>query len=181
MDTRVVQVGSVAHRLGSIRFYDLQFERGYSPLKAFSQSKLAMLIFALELQRRSDTGAWGLLSMAAHPGYTRANLIESGAGAKSLLFRSHRLFGTWFSHSAAAGALSVLYAATALKARPAEYYGPKGAFELVGPLGHAAIAKKAQDLGVAQKLWDISERLTGVKFPLASAPTSRFLWPKISR
>ncbi len=181
MDARVVQVGSVAHRLGAIRFYDLQFERGYSPFKAYSQSKLALLIFALELQRRSDAGVWGLLSTAAHPGNARTNLIAGGAGAKSTRFRSHRLFGNWLSHSAATGALPVLYAATAPKARPGEYYGPQGAFELVGPLGHAETGKKAQDLGVAQKLWDISERLTGVKWPSAHAQSSRFPWPKISR
>ena len=181
MDTRVVQVSSIAHRFGAIRFYDMQFERDYSPFKAYSQSKLALLIFALELQRRSDSGDWRLLSAAAHPGYARTNLVEQDAGAKSLLSKPHRILGTWISHSAATGALSTLYAATAQKARPGMYYGPKGAFELVGPLGVAAIGKKAQDLGIAQRLWEISERLTGVKWPLPYAPTSKLPWPKATR
>ena len=82
MDPRVVQVSGFAHRMGDIQLDDLQLERGYTPLKAYSQSKLAMLIFALELQRRSDNGAWGLLSMAAHPGYARTRMVAKGAGTE---------------------------------------------------------------------------------------------------
>jgi len=177
MNPRVVQVGSISHRIGAIHFDDLQLERRYTPWKAYSQSKLAMLIFALELQRRSDIGAWGLLSMAAHPGYAQTDLIKKGAGTKSMLFKFHRAFGGWLSHPATAGALPTLYAATAVKARPGEYYGPKGAFELVGPLGLARIDKKAHDLNISQKLWKVSEQLTGVEWPTAYAPASRFPWP----
>ena len=118
MDPRVVQVSGLTHRMGAIHLDDLQLEHGYTPLKAYSQSKLAMLIFALELERRCDEGGWGLMSMAAHPGYARTGMFAKGAGRKSLIFKCHRLFGTWFSHSASAGALPILYAATAQKARP---------------------------------------------------------------
>ena len=77
---RVVSVSSLAHRTGSIDFGDLQGERHYSPWKAYGQSKLACLMFALELQRRSDAAGWKLISIAAHPGFARTNLFSSGPG-----------------------------------------------------------------------------------------------------
>src|SRR3984893_18068072 len=73
--SRVVNLSSIAHRTGFIHFSDLQGERLYSPWKAYNQSKLAMLMFALELQRRSDAGGWNLMSNAAHPGWARTDLI----------------------------------------------------------------------------------------------------------
>src|SRR6202165_5251207 len=77
---RVVSVSSLAHRTGFIDFGDLQGARAYSPWKAYGQSKLTCLIFALELQRRSDAGGWNLTSNAAHPGFSRTNLFASGPG-----------------------------------------------------------------------------------------------------
>src|ERR1700676_2392383 len=82
---RVVNLSSLTHRRGAINFDDLQGTRSYAPGKAYSQSKLAMLMFALELQRRSDAGGWGLMSNAAHPGYARTDLIANGPGAGGLL------------------------------------------------------------------------------------------------
>ncbi len=177
MDPRVVQVSGLAHRMGTIHLDDLQLEHGYTPLKAYSQSKLAMLIFALELQRRSDAGSWGLLSMAAHPGYARTEKFANGADTKGLMHKFHRVFGSWLSHSAAAGSLPILYAATGQKARSGEHYGPMGALELMGPLGVALVGKKALDLNVAARLWKASEQLTGAEWPLAYAPPSRYPWP----
>ena len=177
MDPRVVQVSGVAHRMGTIHLDDLQLERGYTALKAESQSKLAMLTFALELHRRSETGAWGLMSMAAHPGYARTSISSNGAGTRTAIHRLHRLFGNWLSHSAADGAIPILYAATAPKARPGQFYGPTGAFELMGPLGEALVGKKALDLSLAANLWRASEQLTGVDWPLAFAPPSHYPWP----
>ncbi len=130
--TRIVQVSSLAHRQGKIHFDDLQLERGYTPWKAYTQSKLAMLIFALELQKRSDANGWGLMSNAAHPGYARTDIIANGPGADSLQAKLHRLIGPLFSHSSAAGALPTLYAATAPEARSAGYYGPAGFYEMKG-------------------------------------------------
>jgi NAD(P)-dependent dehydrogenase (short-subunit alcohol dehydrogenase family) len=165
LDTRVVQVSSLSHRLATIDFDDLHFERRYSPIKAYGQSKLAMLLFAFELQRRSDAGKWRLMSVAAHPGYARTPLFEKGPGAKSLISRLHRSFGGWLGHSAALGALPLLYAATGPRARSGDYYGPQGALGLAGPSGVAGIGKKAQDKELAGRLWETSERLTGVTFP----------------
>ena len=158
---RVVQLSSLAHRQGKIHFDDLQLERGYSPWKAYTQSKLAMLIFALELQKRSDANGWGLTSNAAHPGYARTDIIANGPGADSLQARVHRLIGPLFSHSSAAGALPTLYAATAPEARPAGYYGPAGFYEMKGPVAASLIAATAKDEVVARRLWEVSEQLTG--------------------
>lgn len=177
IDPRVVQVSGFTHRRGAIHLDDLQLEHGYTPVKAYRQSKLAMLIFAQELQRRSDNGAWGLQSMAAHPGYPRTRIYAKGAGTKSRIYALHRIFGGWLSHSAAAGAIPILYAATAQKARPGEFYGPSGIGELMGPPGVSPVGKNALDLDVAARLWGASERLTGVEWPLAFAPPSRFPWP----
>jgi NAD(P)-dependent dehydrogenase (short-subunit alcohol dehydrogenase family) len=164
-DPRVVQVSSLSHRLATIYFDDLHLERRYRPIRAYGQSKLAALIFAFELQRRSDAGKWGVMSLAAHPGYARTSLFENGPGEKSLLNKIHQSIGTLFSHSAASGALPILYAAASPKGRPGGYYGPKGAFELAGPSGDAGIGKKAQDLDLASQLWEASERLTGSAWP----------------
>jgi NAD(P)-dependent dehydrogenase (short-subunit alcohol dehydrogenase family) len=87
---RVVNLSSLTHRWGAIHFDDLQGARSYSPQKAYSQSKLAMLMFALELQRRSDAAGWGLMSNAAHPGYARTDLIANGPGASGLLWQLNK-------------------------------------------------------------------------------------------
>ncbi len=169
-EPRVVQVSSISHRIATIDLDDLHGQRRYRPLKAYSQSKLAMLMFAIELQRRSDAGKWRLMSVAAHPGYAHTSLFEKGPGGSSLTHRLHQGLSRWFGHSAASGALSILYAATAPKARPGEYYGPQGLFELAGPTGVAHVAKHALDRGIAQRLWQVSEELTGIEWP---APEER--------
>src|SRR5882757_640173 len=116
---RVVNLSSLAHRSGAIHFDDLQSTRSYAPGKAYCQSKLAMLIFALELQRRSDAAGWGLMSNAAHPGFARTDLITNGPGARGLLWQISRVLQPIASHSAAAGALPTLFAATSSAAKAA--------------------------------------------------------------
>lgn len=164
--SRVVNVSSIAHKYGgAIHFDDLQWERSYQPWPAYAQSKLAMLIFALELQRRSDAHQWGLLSTAAHPGYARTDLIANGPGHAGALQKLNRLLvQPWVSHSAAAGAQPILFAAISADAQPAAYYGPTGPFELKGPPGVAAIAPRALDTTVAARLWDVSGQLTGAQW-----------------
>ena len=169
----VVQLSSLAHRQGKIHFDDLQLERSYTPWKAYTQSKLAMLIFALELQKRSDANSWGLISNAAHPGYARTDIIANGPGANSLQAKFHRLIGPLFSHSSAAGALPILYAATAPEARPAGYYGPAGFYEMKGPVAASFIAATAKDEVVARRLWEVSEQLTGTAWTLAEDTKER--------
>ena len=166
---RVVNLSSLAHRSGAINFDDLQSRRSYSPWKAYCQSKLAMLIFAFELQRRSDAAGWGLMSNAAHPGYARTDLIPNGPGGRGLMWQVSKSLQPLISHSAAAGALPTLFAATSPQAKPAGYYGPNWFYELKGPPVPAKVMPQARDAAVAARLWDVSAALTGVSFDQAAA------------
>lgn len=157
---RVVSVSSLAHRTGLIDFADLQGARLYSAWKAYAQSKLACLIFALELQRRSDAAGWNLCSNAAHPGFARTNLFASGPGG--LVSIATGFAAPLFGHSAADGARPILFAATDTNAKPGAYYGPSGIGELRGSPAPALIMPQARDPATAAKLWDVSERLTGI-------------------
>ena len=159
---RVVSVSSLAHRTGSIDFDDLQGARVYLPWKAYGQSKLACLMFALELQRRSDAAGWNLLSNAAHPGFARTNLFASGPGG--LVSLATGFAAPFFGHSAADGARPILFAATSPEARPGAYYGPGGFGELRGAPAPALIMPQARDAAMAARLWDVSEKLAGTSF-----------------
>jgi len=161
---RLVQVSSLAQRQGSIDFEDFQLERKYSPWKAYCQSKLSMLMFAMELQRRSDTHGWRLLSAAAHPGYVRTGSIAKAPAAGYRMAKMGFMFLPLLSQSAAEGALPTLYAATSPDAMPGGYYGSTGRFEMVGPPGPVVIGERARNAAMARKLWEISEELTGVKW-----------------
>lgn len=163
---RVVTVSSLAHRGGRIHFDDLQLERGYRPWTAYGQSKLATLIFALELERRARSAGWELVSNAAHPGYARTGLQSTGPqmgrSRPGLLQRVGAVLEPFLSHSAADGALPTLLAATAPEAEGGVMYGPDGFYEMKGPPQRARILDHALDRDVAARLWEVSERLTGV-------------------
>lgn len=167
---RVVQVSSIVHRRGQIRLDDLNYETGYQPWPVYAQSKLAMLMFALELDRRSDANGWGLTSVAAHPGYARTALIENGPMVSSALARAglkyvfRPFLEPMISHSAADGALPFLLAATSRDAKGGAYFGPTRLNEMKGPPGPAEIRPHALDADMAAQLWSASERLTGVVF-----------------
>lgn len=169
---RVVTVSSIANRSADIGFDDLQAERAYKPMAVYGQSKLAQLIFAFELQRRSDIGRWGVASIAAHPGISRTDLIPNGAGRNSLfgLVRS----ALWFLFQPAAqGALPTLFAATSSDARPGGYYGPNRFSETRGYPAIAEIPLRALDRQIALELWRRSEQLIGMPFAAANdAPVS---------
>jgi NAD(P)-dependent dehydrogenase (short-subunit alcohol dehydrogenase family) len=160
---RVVSLSSIAHRTGFIQFSDLQGERFYSPWKAYNQSKLAMLMFALELQRRSDAAGWNLISTASHPGWARTDLFANGPGF-GLISVASQFAAPLFSQSAESGALPTLFAATSPQAEGGGYYGPNGLYELRGPPAPARIMPQARDNAAAAKLWDVSQQLTGVSF-----------------
>jgi NAD(P)-dependent dehydrogenase (short-subunit alcohol dehydrogenase family) len=167
---RVVNLSSLAHRSGAINFGDLQSAKSYSSWKAYCQSKLAMLMFALELQRRSDAAGWGLMSNAAHPGFARTDLIANGPGANSLMSQLGRFVQPLISQSAAEGALPTLFAATSPDAKAGGYYGPNGFYEMKGPPVPAKIMPQAKDAAAGTRLWDVSATLTGVSFaPVAAA------------
>ena len=167
-DARVVTLSSIAARGGSIDFDDLQSERGYRPMAAYSQSKLACLMFALELHRRSEAGNWGITSLAAHPGISRTNLLYNGAGPKS----AHGVARTvlWFLFQPVPqGALPALFAATSPDARGGRYYGPAKLSETRGAPTDAAIPKQALDRKAAARLWEASERLACVTVSASGA------------
>ncbi len=159
---RVVSVSSLAHRTGFIDFADLEGARVYSPWKAYGQSKLATLMFALELQRRSDAAGWNLLGNAAHPGFARTNLFASGPGG--LVSLATGFAAPFFGHSAADGARPILFAAASPEAKPGSYYGPGGIGELRGAPAPALVMPQARDAAAAAKLWDVSEKLAGASF-----------------
>ncbi len=167
--TRVVTVASAVANQGKIEFDNLQSERRYRPMwGAYSQSKLADLIFAQELQRRLSALHSPIISTAAHPGYAITNLQTSGpgeggfgiAGLLSIILKPIA------SQDAAHGALPTLFAATAAEARGGGYYGPSGFQELKGFPAPAKIAPAARDGALAERLWSETEKLTGITFAL---------------
>lgn len=166
---RIVTVSSGAHRAGKINFDDLHGEQRYRRWRAYGQSKLANLLFTFELARRIDTAGLDIVAAAAHPGYADTNLQSAGPRMSGRTFseRAMSVFNTLFAQDAARGALPTLYAATAPGARNGSYYGPDGLAEQRGehPKEVGASAR-ARDVAVAQRLWDVSEELTGVTYDL---------------
>jgi NAD(P)-dependent dehydrogenase (short-subunit alcohol dehydrogenase family) len=162
---RVTTMSSGLANGGRITFDDLQSERRYRARAAYSLSKLADLMFAIELGRRSEEHRWPLLSTAAHPGFTRTNLQSAGpnmgkpAGSRSLFERFGRLVP---SQDVEHGTEPLLMAATVTDLPQGSYWGPTGFGSLVGPAGAARIPRRALDAAVARRLWQVSEDLTGV-------------------
>jgi len=163
---RVTTVSSGAANMGMkrINLDDLQSETSYGPWKAYCQSKLADLMFTLELARRSAAAGIGLLSNAAHPGYALTNLQTSGPGREQNALE--KIMASFMSQDAAQGALPTLRAATAPDAAAASYYSPDRMFQLKGDPVLIHIPKPAQDEASARRLWEVSETLTGVQFTL---------------
>lgn len=164
--TRVVAVASIAHRSGRIAFDDLQRRRAYGPQSAYRQTKLAMLIFALELDRRLRAAGSPIRSVAAHPGIAATAIARRGDRAGRLAERIGAGLLGLIGQSAARGALPLLYAATAPEAEGGRYYGPDGLWEVRGDPGPARIEPHAADPEAAGRLWALSETLTDVTYPL---------------
>lgn len=160
---RVVTVSSLANLEGVINFDDLQSTSSYNPMKAYSQSKLANLMFALELQRQSEKRDWGIMSIAAHPGISRTNLLITGAGRWSVAGMMRTLLPFLFQPPAQ-GALPTLYAATSPDAKGGAYYGPNKMGEVRGFPSIAKIPTQAKDINIAAKLWEVSQALAKVEF-----------------
>lgn len=164
--SRVVTLSSVAARAGSIDFDDLQASRkAYDSMAAYSQSKLACLMFALELQRRSTALGWGVTSLGAHPGLSSTELLDNAPGAGRRVPLIYRVVRAVMMQSPSQGALPTLYAATDLGVTPGGYYGPNGMAETRGHPGEARLPPAALDDAAAARLWTVSEDLTGVRFP----------------
>jgi NAD(P)-dependent dehydrogenase (short-subunit alcohol dehydrogenase family) len=159
--SRVVSLSSLAARGGVVNISDLQSERRYRPFTAYSQSKLASLMFALELQRRSERAGWGVVSIAAHPGIARTDLFVNSSGPHSLTALLPRALPFLFQ-APAQGALPILFASMAAEARPGGYYGPKRLGETRGHPAPAKVPPQALDQQMAARLWEASERLIGL-------------------
>ena len=160
--SRVVTVSSSGHRIrAGIHFDDLQWERGYSRVGAYGQSKLANLLFTYELQRRlAPRGT--TIAVAAHPGGSRTELTRN---LPALVERIAPLVEPLFQ-DAAMGALPTLRAATDPGVLGGQYYGPDGLAELRGYPKLVASSDKSHDVDVQRRLWAVSEELTGVVYPL---------------
>ncbi|MFS2108612.1 SDR family oxidoreductase [Sphingomonas sp. Sphisp140] len=157
-DARVVSLSSVAARSGGIDLDDLNAEKSYRPMPAYSQSKLACLMFGLELQRRSIAGGWGVKSIIAHPGVARTDLLHNAPGRWSGMGLARTLL--WFLFQPAPqGALPTLFAATSADAEPGGYYGPDALGETRGYPAPARIPPAALDRTAARALWETSDKL----------------------
>ncbi|WNG14102.1 SDR family oxidoreductase [Cystobacter fuscus] len=160
---RVVTLSSVAARAGAIDFDDLHSMRDYQPMRAYGQSKLACLLFAFELQRRSEANQWGVSSIAAHPGVSRTDLLHNAPGRWSAAGMM-RTFMWFLFQPAAQGALPTLFAATSPEAKAGAYYGPDKMMEVRGHPTLAKVPPQAEDKTAAERLWRVSEELTRVAF-----------------
>ncbi|MFZ1178041.1 MAG: SDR family oxidoreductase [Mycobacterium sp.] len=170
---RVVSLSSLAARFGKIHFQDPQFEKSYSAMSAYGQSKLAVLMFARELNRRSREAGWGVMSNAAHPGLTMTNLQVSGPShgreKPALMERLYKASWRWTPfmwQEIQDGILPALYAAAAPQAQGDAFYGPLGFFEVSGGgVKLARVPARARNDADGQRLWELSEQLTGISYP----------------
>jgi NAD(P)-dependent dehydrogenase (short-subunit alcohol dehydrogenase family) len=160
---RVVTMSSGAHRIGTIKFDDPQRERSYNSWLAYGQSKLANLLFCFELERRARAADVGLKSLASHPGYAATNLQFAGPAAwyeKAIMAVTNVVV----AQSAEMGALPALYAATFPDLSGGSFIGPDGFMEQRGHPHIVTAAGKAYDQHAWERLWDVSEELTGVRY-----------------
>jgi NAD(P)-dependent dehydrogenase (short-subunit alcohol dehydrogenase family) len=164
--SRIVNVSSGAHRNGEMDFNNLQFEkgRGYKPMKAYGRSKLANLLFTYELQRKLENAKKESISLAAHPGVAMTNLARhlEGRFLVKLLWPVFK----WMAQDQAMGALPQIRASVAPDVKGGEYYGPDGRREFKGYPVVVSSNEASHKLEDASRLWEESEKLTGVKFDL---------------
>jgi NAD(P)-dependent dehydrogenase (short-subunit alcohol dehydrogenase family) len=162
-EPRVVTLSSEMHRVGKINLDDLQSERRYNNWLAYGQSKLANLMFAFELNRRAVRAGAALKSHSAHPGYAATNL--QFAGPAHWYERAAMAVGNWLiAQNADMGALPTLYAATVPDLPGGSFVGPDGFMEQRGHPHLVTAAGKAYDQETWQRLWEVSEELTGVRY-----------------
>jgi NAD(P)-dependent dehydrogenase (short-subunit alcohol dehydrogenase family) len=161
-DARVVTVSSTAHKMGRINFDNLQGERRYFRWSAYGQSKLANVLFALELERRLRAARSNVKSLVAHPGYASTNLQSAAPPLldRAVMVVTNRLFG----QSPEMGALPELYAATRPNLDGGLFIGPDGFEEQRGYPKVVSPVKAGRDEATAARLWAVSEELTGISY-----------------
>jgi NAD(P)-dependent dehydrogenase (short-subunit alcohol dehydrogenase family) len=171
-EARVVTVTSLAHNSGRIDFGNLDGSQGYSPSRAYAQSKLANVLFAYELQRRLSDAGCAELSVACHPGWAATNMTVGQAAQKqSVGDRALRALAERFAPSAAQGARPILFAATSPDVGGGDFIGP-GLFSVWGNPERARSSHQSHDPALASQLWQDSESLTGVHYTFAAAAGS---------
>jgi NAD(P)-dependent dehydrogenase (short-subunit alcohol dehydrogenase family) len=168
--SRVVTVSSLVHRMGRMRWDDLQSERRYDKWQAYGQSKLANLLFTFELQRRLSAAKVETIAVACHPGYSSSNLHLAGPRmtGSSLAGRMMSLANRVAAQSAEMGALPSLYALTADDVQGGDFVGPGGPMQIWGYPTKVEPAAMAKDTELAAELWAVSQRLTGVRYEALS-------------
>lgn len=168
---RVVTVSSSLHHSGHINFADLNARTNYDKGAAYSQAKVANLLFAYELQRKFVEHGFDAISVGAHPGYSATNLqfvgpqMENSRLMNLVMSFSNRVI----AQSAAMGALPLLYAATAPDVKGGEYFGPDGMGESRGYPHRVVSSAESHNQEIARRLWSVSEEMTGVHYDFAVA------------
>ena len=163
-NARVVNISSIAHRAASVNFDNLMYEEGtgYSPGRAYGRSKLANLVFTYELQRRFEAGSVNAIAVAAHPGVSDTNLnnhLTYGFMSKIMMRLTGRMM-----HNAAMGALPTMRAAVDPGVEGGDYFGPAGFMQMKGNPVKVKSSKASHDSDNQQKLWQVSQELTGVTY-----------------
>jgi NAD(P)-dependent dehydrogenase (short-subunit alcohol dehydrogenase family) len=174
-ETRVVTQSSGLHERGEIDFDDLQGEREYDEWDAYAQSKLANVLFGYELDRRLDAaGVEGVTSVVCHPGYAATNLQYRGPEARGSRVRmaAMKVANSLLAQSAEMGTLPMLYAATAEEVAGGDYVGPGGFMNMRGYPETQPSSDRSYDEATAERLWQVSEELTGVEYVFPEATTA---------
>lgn len=156
---RVVTVASIAHKFGHIDFDNLMLERGYDPSRSYLRSKLANLLFAMELHRRLEAAGSRIKSVACHPGYSATPLMGKTGSPISRI--GNTISAKLFAQSQVRGAWPTTLAAADERSESGGYYGPTGFFDARGPVGDSDVEKRALEEDTARRLWDVSEELVG--------------------
>jgi NAD(P)-dependent dehydrogenase (short-subunit alcohol dehydrogenase family) len=165
--SRVVTVSSIGHRRGTINFDDLHFARGYAYQQAYFQAKLANLMFTYELQRRLAPAGAATIAVAAHPGNARTEFGRDMPLPVRVMMRPQlRALTWWLMHSPEMGALATVRAAVDPGARGGDYYGPPGRAQFTGYPTRVESTARSHDTAAQARLWEESERLTGVTYPV---------------
>ncbi|MDY7085029.1 MAG: SDR family oxidoreductase [Actinomycetota bacterium] len=167
---RVTHQTSVAARSGAINWDDINGEHSYDVMKAYSQSKIAVGLFARELQKRSQAGGWGITSNLSHPGISPTNLLAAQPGLGRQTETGGRRMIRALSRVGVVGtvpsaALPALLAATGPDSQGGQFYGPKGIGNVGGPPAQQQLWAPLRSMDDAHRIWEVSERLVGVKFP----------------
>lgn len=162
--SRVVTVSSIAARKAAINFSNLDGARGYNRMNFYRQSKLANLLFAIELQDRLKKSGSGTISVLCHPGVSATNLVSRGSGKEA--GKAMKFLMSLFAQPAEMGALPTLYAATHSGLSGGEYIGPDGPRNTRGNPVITGEDLRLFKPDLAAKLWEVSEELTGVKYSI---------------